>query len=351
MFKRKSTSPPTQEVRKSQKMDMKNKFICTNDLCIGDHCVLRQPPLEFLSRGLNNPRRSLTDSKCLLQVKQLLAFGKSMNMVSTMEKELKKTKNPDKVCNALHKFLPDECIPSGWKIDKFLGKGTYGNVFSTSGPNNSMGALKITVDHFDIVHNNDDIMESTEEKEAKLEQQNSNKFHEYGLSPKTNWMCSHSLYDDDMNAKTLYVTHMSRIDGVLEDYLETPRDELELTNIVHGIFGILIRMNSLGFTHGDFHTGNVGYVFLDGISPTPHFQIIDHGFVSTNVSSPVVDVGQFLRSIVDPEISPAMNATNRRIMDKVTREQAKRIFGFDFPIEADDIYEKYIHDRVNILGF
>ena len=349
MFKRKVDS--SESSRKSQRIcDSKNKhmgsFNCKDDLCVGQGCIYKKPLLEFPSPRLNNPRRFLTDSRCLLQVRQLLDFGKSMNMLEIMEDELKKTRNPDKVCNALHKFLPENCIPSGWKIDAFLGKGSFGNVFSTAGPNNTRGALKIMIDHYDLEPDDSDIMNSTERKEAMLEQQNSNKFHEYGLSPKTTWMCSHDLYDDDKNAKTLYVTHMSRIDGTLEDYLNVARDETELSNVVNSIMGLLLRMRTLNFTHGDFHTGNIGYVFLDGISPTPHFQIIDHGFVSTTKCLPEVDIGQLLRVIVDKELSPEMNATNRRLMNKFVRENAKRIFNLDFPISEDDIEAKYMEDRM-----
>jgi len=323
MFKRKTESSESSDsinTRSSQRLcDFKkiklDSFKCKDDLCVGKNCVYKKPLLEFPSPRLNNPRRSLLDSTCNLQVIELLYFGRSMNMVETMEKELKKTRNPNKVCNALRRFLPSNCIPDGWDITAFLGKGSFGNVFSTIGPGNTRGALKIMVDHYDVDHGDSDIMESTKREEAMLEQQNSNKFHEYGLSPKTTWMCSHHLFDDDKNAKTLYVTHM-------------------------------IRMRSLNFTHGDFHAGNIGYVFLDGISPTPHFQIIDHGFVSTKKSSPVVDIGQLLRVIVDKELSPDMNETNRKFMNKFIRENAKRLFDLDFPIHEDDIEAKYMEDRL-----
>jgi len=217
MFKRKAESSESSDSRNTRS---------------GKNCVYKKPLLEFPSPRLNNPRRSLLDSTCNLQVIELLYFGRSMNMVETMEKELKKTRNPNKVCNALRRFLPSNCIPDGWDITAFLGKGSFGNVFSTIGPGNTRGALKIMVDHYDVDHGDSDIMESTKREEAMLEQQNSNKFHEYGLSPKTTWMCSHHLFDDDKNAKTLYVTHMSRIDGVLEDYLKIARDETELENVV-----------------------------------------------------------------------------------------------------------------------
>lgn len=257
-------------------------------------------------------------------------------MLDAMDAALKKTKDPEKVCKALHGFLPSKCIPAGWKVHMFLGRGSFGNVFSTSGPSNARGALKIMVDHHDTKVDGTEVVESTDKKDAIEEKINSNKFHEYGLSPKTNWVCSHNLRDDDNNEKTLYITHMSRIDGILEDYLTKARGERELFNIAHNVMSLVTRMHSLNFTHGDFHIG---------IAPTPHFQIIDHGFVTTKGSFPAVDIGQLLRTIVDREISPTMNENNRRLMNNYIRQHAWRFFRMGFPFDAEDIYKNYVADR------
>lgn len=345
MATRSSTDARKSTRLENKRLDNKRKFNCINDLCAGSGCVYKQPPIEFPSQGIQNPCRSLLDSKCLIQVQQLLEFGASINMLDKMDAELKKTKDPDRVCKALHGFLPHKCIPAGWKVNMFLGRGSFGNVFSTSGPSNARGALKIMVDHHDTQVNDTEVVESTDKKDAMSEKTISNQFHEYGLSPKTNWMCSHSLLDDSNNNKTLYVTHMSRIDGVLEDYLAKARGETELFNIAHNVMSLVTRLHSLGFTHGDFHIGNIGYVFLDGISATPHFQIIDHGFATTKASFPAVDIGQLLRTIVDREISPTMNENNRRLMNNYIRQHAWTFFRLSFAFDADDIHNKYIADR------
>lgn len=169
------------------------------------------------------------------------------------------------------------------------------------------------------------MLESTTKLDMGVEISNSNEFHEAGLSPKTIWVGEHSLRDDDGRVRTIFVVRMSRIDGTLYDYVKGPRSSKEIVDLSHGLIDLIRRMDVSSLSHGDFHLNNIGYVFLEDISPIPYLQVIDHGFAS-NESDPLTDLCTLFKVMSN---DPGIPESTRKLSLETLSTDAKRYFGIN----------------------
>ena len=240
---------------------------------------------------------SLIPSFCGVNQKHIKEFGKAIKLPETQLVKLQK-----EPCKTLQAFFPEKCIPKEWRITSVLGAGSFGFVFSTRGPGNERGALKVMkqVKNVDVVH------------ETRI----GIKFHGLGLGPEIK---SHCTFKPNGGA-TVHLIHMSRIDSTIANYLSVDRTVPQIENIVDKLFKAISTMEENGITHGDFHFGNIGF-------KNNKLQIIDFGFSTDKVSMPILDIYQLIRVNLFYDVgTKPVTSFNKKTFDTLARKYAKNIY-------------------------
>lgn len=226
-------------------------------------------------------------------------------------------------CQVLKDYLPEDFLGE-WRITKFLGYGSSGTVFSTRGPHNQRGALKIVREKLSDV-----------KKEMKMQK----KFHKLGLGPDIIKFDSFK----SKSRKTIHLIHMERIDGTIGSYLKSPVGKKQLKKLMERFFRIIKIMVDNKLTHGDLHSENIGFVYSRG-EKAGKIQVIDYGISRDKYVNPELTLIQFLR-VNHRLIQPEMNSDNRKFVNKYLREKAFKIYGIRFPRSLDDITYRMIDLR------
>ena len=206
---------------------------------------------------------------------KLNLFEDTMGLTNSLNKV--KKHNP---CLTLNSFFPKKCLPKGWRITDILGNGSFGFVFSTIGPKNERGALK-------VVKEDDD---ESEKEEIEREITFNKLFHHLGLSPEYK---NHCKFEPEVGV-ILHTIHMGRVDSTVEEYLQQDRTQEEIRILVGKIFELLDKMDKNYVTHGDFHFGNIGLTKNRNDVPGKML-LIDFGFSSIQQFTPTLDIYQLLR--------------------------------------------------------
>lgn len=241
---------------------------------------------------------SIIPSFCGVTQDHIEEFADAINLPETQRVTLKK-----EPCKTLQAFFPKKCLPKGWRITNVLGAGSFGFVFSTRGPGNERGALKVMKEDKDV--------------DVAHETRIGIRFHGLGLGPEIKSHCTFK----PKGGVTIHLIHMSRIDSTIAKYLSVDRTGSQIENIVDKLFKAISTMEENGITHGDFHFGNIGFKNNNTL------QIIDFGFSTDKVAMPIVDIYQLIRVnlFYNVEIKP-VTPGNQKKFDTLAREYAKNIY-------------------------
>ena len=241
---------------------------------------------------------SFIPSFCGVNEAHIEAFADAINLPETKRVTLQK-----EPCKTLQSFFPKKCIPKEWRITNVLGAGSFGFVFSTRGPGNERGALKVMKEDRDV-----DV-----EHETRI----GIKFHGLGLGPEIKSHCTFK----PKGGVTIHLIHMSRIDTTVEKYLAVDRTDAQIENVVDKLFKAISTMEENGITHGDFHFGNIGFKNNNTL------QIIDFGFSTDKVSMPILDIYQLIRVNLFYNVGKKpVTRGNKKIFDTLARKYAKNIY-------------------------
>jgi hypothetical protein len=224
--------------------------------------------------------------------------------------------SPDSICRTLRKLLQPEpdCI-KGWRFEAVLGAGEYGvTVGVRSLSTGGTSALKIMVDN--MGDNNDSEMEYIAQKA----------FYERGLAPKAIARCMFTpAGGSDSYALILMERIRGTVSGLVVDYATKNSNDLLKcrtfgANLMRQIRDLEAATTRAGFTHGDMHSKNIG--FVDDPSSTygtgVKLILIDFGFASLEYAFPAFDVAQAILFLSTAEIYipyPALRASLRAIAD------------------------------------
>lgn len=210
-------------------------------------------------------------------------------------------------CEIINKLLPQKCL-GGWRVSTYLGSGVAGYVFgSHNSKNKKTGALKIQV--------------PGRNHTIKQEVSNHKKFASMGLSPEVHSYCSRQKFGG-----TIAFLNMARIDIVVRKWLRTTRSKMVIDQFVEKLFDMIAVMGKQGFTHGDLHSENIGFVYKRTGVPGK-IQILDHGYAHTKGSMPLLEIVQFMRSITT-RYAPRSHAPTTKYLTKRCIEEAWNIYGF-----------------------
>lgn len=223
-------------------------------------------------------------------------------------------------CDLLSEVLPAKCM-RGWRITKFLGRGAFGYVFgSREVKGKRKGALKIQVQG----------RTSAIKKEINAHKQ----FSKFSLSP--------TIHDHCVTAKrrrSVFFVNMGRIDTTLERWLESRRSKATINQFVDKFFGILQVMRKKGITHGDMHSGNIGFIFKRQQKPG-RIQLLDHGFSSTKGALTDLEIVQFIRSMRRAFTPTGHRQTIDYLVERC-REEAKKRYGLRLSRSSASLDESF----------
>lgn len=272
--------------------------------------VAKPPVIPFNARGDNaTPYRSCQKSKvrefCDIPQKRMEDF---IAMLSLKKKRVYFKKQCPRAtnCDIISGILPAKCM-RGWRITRYLGKGSYGYVFGArSDTGSKKGALKI---------------QPYDRKSLLTKEIRSHRlFAKLGLTPELHFYCTL-----ETGGHRVSFLSMGRIDTTLEYWLEERRSKKMLDLLVERLFKILDIMRKKGVTHGDFHPGNIGFVFKREGAPGK-IQLLDHGWSSTRGAMTEIEVVQLMRTLHSYYLRDANKNNTRFLLDRCQQE-AKRRYG------------------------
>jgi hypothetical protein len=143
-----------------------------------------------------------------------------------------------------------DVLPAGFVVTKFLGAGGSGTVYQVCS-----GQLCFAIKLFTSENGNN---------EAIYELEMTKLFAAAGIGA---GVYRYNVFDRP-DGHVGYALIMDRIDVMLEKYLEEPRSEEILANIMAGIKSLMQRMCAARLSHGDLHYGNLGLRQVFGPSGT-----------------------------------------------------------------------------------
>ncbi len=186
-------------------------------------------------------------------------------------------------CEQIMNLLPSNMFGE-WKIVKRLGGGSYGSVFLAVNKKGEKRAIKFQIDQGSRIS-------PREEKELQVW------FAKRGLAPA---VYDYQVFEAPTAKRThVHVIMMEPVDFILEDLMchpETPGFFVEwLKDVGDQIVYMLKTMRLHNATHGDFHTGNIGFKY-NPETKTARLLLIDFGFASTQLNDPIIDAEQLLRT-------------------------------------------------------
>lgn len=231
------------------------------------------------------------------------------------------------VCENLLQATRNPCL-QGWEFVKKLGQGSFGAVFLVK-----RGAERAAVKF--MVHS--PRFFTSIEQEVEMQRL----FASYGLAPKI--ICYNKMYAYN---KDLHVVLMEPIDFTLFTLAcHYKMSDRTLTKVGDAIMASMMKLNKLGFTHGDMHSKNIGFVRQpDG---KVKLMFIDFGQSSTMINDPVVDAEQLLSELKEiqfakPRLLNHIESVLNRVVQRIKPSYGKlkgtrRAFK-----KAHQEYDKYI---------
>ena len=257
-------------------------------------------------------------------------FSETMGVHNSL-RMIKKNNPGNTPCQTLAMLFPKSCLPKGWRINEILGSGSFGFVFSTIGPNNERGALKV------IREDSDHSREVDIRKEVTFNKL----FHSIGLSPEFRSHCKFSPKLDDV---VIHTIHMGRVDTTVIEYLKEDLTTSQVHHLVRKIFELLDKMEMNYVTHGDFHPGNIGLTKTrNGV--VGQMQIIDFGFSSIESFSPALDIFQLIR--VNMYFGKHNSRIRREFDEEVRRMASEKYQVEDIPVGLNDLTNEWREMRRN----
>lgn len=320
------------KVKKVTKAKTKAKTIpATSRICRRNgylYTSCRRKTISFDPRGKSAPAfESMGQSKsttyCKLAARVLMDLGHIMGVSYQLERAINE-RGKKSLCDVLGTFFPVDCM-KGWRITNFLGAGSFGFVFSIRDYNNKRGALKIVRDEANF----------SVKKEIEMQ----NKFNDLKLSPDVLDHCSFK----PRNGGRVHFIIMERIDGVIDNFLQRKSHRPLLNTLIERLFQIIQTMDRNKFTHGDFHTENIGYVYRRGDNPG-RIQIIDHGMSSCTGSTPELEVVQLLRTL-DSRYCPKIHPANQKFVQDKVRDLAWKRFKLKPPRSIGGLENRFVQLR------
>jgi serine/threonine protein kinase len=196
-------------------------------------------------------------------------------------------------CAAIEGLLAAADCAAEWRVDSMLGAGNYGMTFAVrSRRDGRPAALKIS--RIDI-----------DEDGGRREYETMRAFSVLGLAPDAIGQCRIQVDpipgDDDLS-----VVVMGRIRGNLRSLFTTIQQHTEsaqrklVTYAIQRQSDIIDLLTRKGYTHGDMHDQNVGYVANDADPGAIEIRLIDFGRARVDVGCPYLDVMQMSVFITGP---------------------------------------------------
>lgn len=221
--------------------------------------------------------------------------------------DLPTLKNPNQLCKSLTKMMKAKCM-RGWTVTKYLSSGASGHVFSGRDWRGNNVAIKVQIG---------------DARRIKREVKMHRKFLKLGLAPKIFRHCSfkpenpptesqHQIINNALgtafgypNNREVHVTIMEEVSGVLKNWLRVPRTNEQLKKIAFDIVALTKAMKAKKVTHGDFHTGNIGYVYTDSAKRKMKLTLIDFDRSSPYEANPRLESGALWYSLWPQRFTPA----------------------------------------------
>jgi len=269
---------------------------------------------------------------CELTITDLRELGEDLDIEKTVYKYTREMSRADTACTILRSIIPERCIPLDWEFTEVLGKGAYGTVIGTKGPNNERGALKL--------------IRQRDSESARKEYSSGIKFNKMGIGPEVKSHCSFIRGGNKVHA-----IHMSRIDGTISTYLQGDLTDLQIYDLVQKLFHVIYRIANRGCTHMDFHLSNVGFVYSNP-NTIGKLVVIDHGKVTHKKSFIGIDILQMIRGNLTGFSSRGVtNKKNLQLFETLVREKASSELGITFPTEKENLKEQYFIMRENAYDY
>ena len=251
-----------------------------------------------------------------------------------LEKDLPTSKKPNRLCENFAELIDVACA-KGWNIIGYLGKGSYGTTYEAIRKHDGKkGVVKI----------------QTGDSSVADEIKNQRVLHSKNLAPEIFDYCSYTPVKEMKMAKghtKVYVIFMGKVDGIVSDWLNRPDISSEsIKMLAMSIFQTLFKLKKEGFTHGDFHIDNIGYVYTDSSKTKVTVAPIDFGFTYTKKSFMKFDLMQLVR-VLSPSYFPKARKAPLIALEKEIRKIAESI-NIEIPkrnkIERahDKAHQKYI---------
>lgn len=268
---------------------------------------------KFVDKDSEKEKKCGIDNYDLDLVARVLTINMKKNLGISVN--LRKATTNFDACVAIQNAFPSPIVLPGWKITKLLGNGSFGVAFGTRGPNNEAGALKI------MKENKIDLVDG----EIKM----GKKFHKLGLSPSVT-----KVKTFKMGQNSFHSIHMDRLDGILGSYLASNPSKKIIKMIIDKTLRVVKKLSDNNIVHGDLHFENIGYIHSREKGEVGKLQVIDHGFATSGISLPELDLLQMLRS---SQFMWGIKKDNANFIDKTILDEAKKQFGISLPT---DIYEQ-----------
>jgi hypothetical protein len=202
------------------------------------------------------------------------------------------------------------------KFVKILGSGQDGVAFTICNPTLSSQLLVVKYQY------DEEYKTRTFEHEFKMQM----KFFQAGIAPEP---------------KFLHISPniiiMAKLDGTVNELLESRCSQELLDGILKGIVDILSVMCVHKLTHGDLHWVNIGYVYtfeeLDDypLQRTMTFQLIDFANSQNEGCDPEMELAQLIRRSF-PQISSTLNLENLNYL----RENLLLLYSQNYDIDLED---------------
>jgi len=276
----------------------------------------RTAGVKFNIKKFSNPKImcNLTHKQFLTAVKKM---GSSQRKID-INKDLPTSKHPNMLCDNFKEMIDASCV-KGWDITGYLGEGVYGTTYSaTRKRDGKEGVVKV----------------QTGNSGVRREIESQKVLHAKGLAPEIFEYCS---YKPKKNMKMerghthVFVVFMGKVDGIVESWLDRPKiSEESIRMLAKAIFVTLGKFQREGVTHGDFHIGNIGYVFTDSTKTKVVVAPIDFGITTTKKAHTRFELLQLSRTL-SPVYSDSKHKYSLALLDKHIRQLSTSIYNYNLP--------------------
>ena len=290
--------------------------------------LARTAGVNFNIQRFNNPKVLCTFShgEFLAAVKKM---GSSQRKID-LKKDLPTSEKPNMLCDNFKEMLDASCV-KGWDITGYIGQGAYGTTYGARRKSDGKeGVVKVQTGNSSVL---DEI------KSQKI-------LHSKKLAPEVFDFCSYKPKSNmvmERGHDKVYIIFMGLVDGVVEDWLNRSNISPEsIKMLAQSIFNTLSKLRREGFTHGDFHIGNLGYVYTDSTRKSVTVAPIDFGYTSTEKAFTKFEIMQLVRTL-DPSFYKTKNKSPLRALAKEVRRMAMKIYKYKVPSDSviDKEHEKF----------